>query len=125
ATDNWHNLIDQENPLPRFLLTANHVVELEEYMILWVKDKMGTEGHPLCKNGVAAAKAKAAPKADKPNDITPKDRHKYTQKTVNLKSINKTEKRTIIIAASNSKQIHAISLILRRGHRTRAAARVF
>ena len=53
-------------------------------MILWVKDNMGVEGHPLCRNGVAVAKAKAAPEADKPNDRTPKDRQNKQQKTISL-----------------------------------------
>ncbi|MFM7979305.1 MAG: hypothetical protein ACKPKO_08320, partial [Candidatus Fonsibacter sp.] len=57
-----------------FGLTETHVVELEKHLIMWVNDKMGSECHRLCKNGVAAAKANAAPEADKPNDMTPKDR---------------------------------------------------
>ncbi|MFM7986451.1 MAG: hypothetical protein ACKPKO_44780, partial [Candidatus Fonsibacter sp.] len=68
-------LLDQENPDLCFGLTETPVVELEKYLIMGVTDQMGTEGHPLCKKGVAAAKAKAAAEADKPNDMTPKDRH--------------------------------------------------
>ncbi|MFM7979963.1 MAG: hypothetical protein ACKPKO_11675 [Candidatus Fonsibacter sp.] len=52
-----------------FGLAETHVVELEKYLILWVEDNMGTED-------VAAAKAKAAQEADKPNDMTTKGRHK-------------------------------------------------
>ena len=47
-------------------LTEAHAVALEKLLITWVKDKLGTEGHPLCKKEVAAAKAKVAPEADKP-----------------------------------------------------------
>ena len=51
---------------------------------------MPTDGHPLCKKGVAAAMAKAAAEADKPKDMTPKDRHniRAKQQTVlNLRGI--------------------------------------
>ncbi len=66
-----------------FGLTETHVVELEKYLIMWVKDKMGTDGHPLCRKGVVVAKAKAAAEADKPKNMTPKDRqNKRKQKTV-------------------------------------------
>ena len=54
--------------------TETYVVELDKYFIMWVKDKMDTEGRPLCRKGVAVAKAKAAAEADKPKDMTPKDR---------------------------------------------------
>ena len=30
-------------------LTETHVVELDKYLIMWVKDNIGAEGHPLCK----------------------------------------------------------------------------
>ena len=53
-----------------FGLTETHVVELEKYLIMWVKDNMGTDGHPLCRKGVVGAKAKAVAEADKPKDIT-------------------------------------------------------
>ena len=42
-------------------------------MIMWVKDKIGAEGRPLCRKGVAVAKAKVAAEADKPNYMTPKE----------------------------------------------------
>ena len=61
-------------PYLGFGLTETHAVELEKYFIMWVKDNMGTEGHPLCRKGVVVAKAKAAAEADKPKDMTPKDR---------------------------------------------------
>ena len=35
---------------------------------------MGTDGHPLCRKEVVVAKAMVASEADKPKDITPKDR---------------------------------------------------
>ena len=57
-----------------FGLTETHVVELEQYLIMWVLDNMGTDGHPLCRKGVAAAKANAAAEADKPKDMTPNGR---------------------------------------------------
>ena len=34
-------------PYLGFGLTETHVVELEKYLIMRVKDNMGTEGHPL------------------------------------------------------------------------------
>ena len=38
-------------PYLGFGLTETHVVELEKYLISWVKDMMTTEGHPLCRKG--------------------------------------------------------------------------
>ena len=49
-------------------------------MLMWVKDNMGTEGHPLCRKGVVVAKAKVAAEADKPKDMTPKDRQNQTSR---------------------------------------------
>ena len=63
-------------PYLGFVLTKTHVVELEKYLLMWVKDTMGTEGHPLCRKGVAVAKAKVAAEADKPKDVTLKERQK-------------------------------------------------
>ena len=63
-----------------FGLKEAHVVELEKYLAMWVKDMMCTEGHPLCKKGAAAAKAKAvaqvAPAADKQQHTTDQDKNK-------------------------------------------------
>ena len=61
-------------PYLGFGLTETHVVELEKYLIMWVKDMMGTEGHPLCRQEVVVAKAAA--EADKPKDMTGEDNHK-------------------------------------------------
>ncbi len=76
-------------PYLGFGVKETHDVELAQYLIMWVKDKTGTEGHPLCKKGVAAAKAKATAEADKPKDMTPKDRQNNNkQKTLlNLRSM--------------------------------------
>ena len=67
-------------PYLGFGLTEAHVVELEKYLTMWVKDMMCTEGHPLCKKGAAAAKAKAvaqvAPAADKQKNTTDQDKNK-------------------------------------------------
>ena len=63
-------------PYLGFGLTEARVVELEKYLTMWVKDMMCTEGHRLCRKGVVVAKAKAAAEADKPKDMTPKDRQK-------------------------------------------------
>ena len=60
-------------PYLGFRCTETHVVELEKYLIMWVKDILGTEGHPLCRKGVVVAKAAA--EADKPKGMTPKDKH--------------------------------------------------
>ena len=64
-------------PYLGFGLTEAHAVELEKYLTMWVKDMMCTEGHPLCKKGAAAAKAKAvaqvAPAADKQTKTTDQD----------------------------------------------------
>ena len=61
-------------------LTEAHVVELEKYLTMWVKDTMCAAGHPLCKKGAAAAKAKAvaqvAPAADKQKNTTDQYKHK-------------------------------------------------
>ena len=67
-------------PYLGFGLAEAHVVELEKYLFMWVKDMMCTEGHPLCRKGVAAAKAKAvaqvAPAADKQHNTTEQDNNK-------------------------------------------------
>ncbi|MFM7980807.1 MAG: hypothetical protein ACKPKO_15955, partial [Candidatus Fonsibacter sp.] len=47
-------------PYLGFGLTETHVVELGQYLILWVTDNMGTEGNLLCRKGAAVAKAKVA-----------------------------------------------------------------
>ena len=54
-------------PYLGFGLTEAHVVELEKHLIMWVKDMMGTEGHPLCRKGLAAAKV--AGESDKKKDM--------------------------------------------------------
>ena len=58
-------------PYLGFGLTEARVVELETYLTMWVKDMMFTEGRPVCRKGVAGAKAKVvaqvAPAADKQN----------------------------------------------------------
>ena len=41
-------------PYLGFGLTETHVVELEKFLSNWVRDMMGTEGHPLCKKGAPA-----------------------------------------------------------------------
>ncbi|MFM7981552.1 MAG: hypothetical protein ACKPKO_19760, partial [Candidatus Fonsibacter sp.] len=56
-----HYCLSNRIPYLGFGLTETHVVEPEKYIILWVKDNMGTEGHSLCRKGSTAAKAKAAP----------------------------------------------------------------
>ena len=64
-------------------------------MIMWAKDNIGTEGRPLCKKGVAAAKAKSAAEADKPMDMTPKDRQNITaekQSSAAEKSVDDSDK---------------------------------
>ena len=61
-------------PYLGFGLTETHVVELEKYLIMRVKDNMGPDGDPLCRKGVVVANAKAAAEADKPKDMTPKGR---------------------------------------------------
>ena len=38
-------------PFMGFCLTETHVVELEKFLVGWVKDMMCTEGHPLCRKG--------------------------------------------------------------------------
>ena len=38
-----------KTPYLGFGLTETHVVELDKYLIMWVKGKMGTEGHSLCR----------------------------------------------------------------------------
>ncbi|MFM7986073.1 MAG: hypothetical protein ACKPKO_42845, partial [Candidatus Fonsibacter sp.] len=83
-------MVDPVNPYLGFGLIETHAVELETYLIVWAKGKMGTEGHPLCKNGVAAAKSKAAPEADKPNDMTPKDRQNKHIKRQHQRSLRTT-----------------------------------
>ena len=45
-------------PYMGFCLTETHVVELEKFLVAWVKDMMCTEGHPLCRKGAAAMQAK-------------------------------------------------------------------
>ena len=56
---------------------------------MWLKDKIGTEGHPLCRKGVVVATAKAAAEADKPKDMTPKDRQnrKHIKTVLSLRGI--------------------------------------
>ena len=71
--------LTQRIPYLGFGLTDTHVVELEKYLIMWAKDNMGTKGHPLCRKGVVVAKAKAAAEADKPKNMTPKERQNKTQ----------------------------------------------
>ncbi|MFM7986690.1 MAG: hypothetical protein ACKPKO_45985 [Candidatus Fonsibacter sp.] len=95
-------MFDQENPLPWFWCDRDHVVALEKYMILWVKDKMGTECRPLCRKGVSVARAKVAPDADKPNDMTPKDRHNTeTTRNQSTQMSLRTATLTIINIASS------------------------
>ncbi|MFM7980547.1 MAG: hypothetical protein ACKPKO_14640 [Candidatus Fonsibacter sp.] len=69
---------------------------MDKYLTLWVKDNIGTEGHPLCRNGVADAKAKSAAEADKPKDMTPKDRQhtKHIQSAASEESEVDNDKKT-------------------------------
>ena len=126
----WHKFDGPRIPYLGFGLTETHVVELEKYFIMGVKDRLGTEGQPLCKTRVAAAKAKAAAESDKPKDMTLKDRRKQTKTAENSPQPQRTQRRTatriIRSTASNpTKQRTASSPISRRCHRTRAAAIVF
>ena len=75
-------------PYLGFGLTETHVVELEKYLTMWVKDMMGTEGHPLCRKGVVVAKAAA--EADKPKDMTGEDKNKKDKHDSKDKHNNKT-----------------------------------
>ena len=81
-------------PYLGFGLTETHVVELEKYLIMRVKDMMGTEGHPLCRKGIVVAKvaaAKAAAEADKkPKDMTGEDKNKKDKHDSKDKHNNKT-----------------------------------
>jgi hypothetical protein len=115
-------------PYLGFGLTETHVVELEKYLIMWVKDNMGTEGHPLCRKGVVVAKAKAAAEADKPKDMAPKGRENNTnikQSSASVESAEDSDKDKEKHRKQSSKKRNADSPILRRGHRTKAAAIVF
>ena len=98
-------------------------------MIMWVQDKIGTEGHPLCRKGVAASEAKDAAEADKPKDMTPKGRQNNNNRTHSSTS-NESEEdsdkdKKKHRKQPSKKQRNAGSRILRRCHRARAAARVF
>ena len=93
-------------------------------MIMWVKGTIGTEGRPLCRNGVVVAKAAA--EADKPMGMTPKDNHnKKIRKKNPQRNQRRTAARTILLTAgSSAAKRSAGSPRQRRGPRTRAAARV-
>jgi hypothetical protein len=47
-------------PYLGFCLTEAHVIELEKFLVTWVRDMMCTEGHPLCRKGAATKPAAAA-----------------------------------------------------------------
>ncbi|MFM7980401.1 MAG: hypothetical protein ACKPKO_13895, partial [Candidatus Fonsibacter sp.] len=63
------SFVDQYNPLPWFRFDRDHVVKVEKYLVLWVKAKMGSECHSLCRKGSVVAKGKVAQRQP-PNDMT-------------------------------------------------------
>lgn len=79
-------------PYLGFGLTEVHVVELEKYLIAWVKDMMGTEGHPLCRKGFAAAKAVAQP--DRNRDAAGEDKDKKDKTAAKDKKQKKKRKQS-------------------------------
>ena len=85
-----------------FGLTETHVADLDKYLIVWVKDEMGTDGRPICNKLVAAAKANAAAEADKPKDMTPKDRENKTKQP--QRNHRRTASMTITSTAIHPKQ---------------------
>jgi hypothetical protein len=97
---------------------------MQKYLIMWAKDKTGTEGHPLCRKGVVVAKAKAAAEADKPKDMTPKaDKNIKTNRTALPLGIRGGQRQGQEEAPQALQQReNASSPILSRGHRTRAAS---
>jgi len=62
-------------PYLGFGLTETHVVELEKFLSNWVRDVMGTEGHPLCRKGAPAPR-----KGDKETKEKDKENHKEKDK---------------------------------------------
>ena len=75
-------MLDKENPLPWFRFDRDSCCRAREIIDHVGKGQDGHRRPPtLQETGVAAAKAKVAPEADKPKDTTPKDRQKKTNIT--------------------------------------------
>jgi len=84
-------------PYLGFGLTETHVVELEKFLVGWVRDMMGTEGHPLCRKGVLAPR-----KDDKEKDKQ-KDKEKGKDKDKERdKEKDKEKKRKAVLSSDGS-----------------------
>ena len=84
-------------PYLGFGLTETHVVELEKFLVSWVRDMMGTEGHPLCRKGVLAPR-----KDDKEKDKQ-KDKEKGKEKDKERdKEKDKEKKRKAVLSSDGS-----------------------
>ena len=84
-------------PYLGFGLTETHVVELEKFLVGWVRDMMGTEGHPLCRKGVLAPR-----KDDKEKDKQ-KDKEKGKEKDKERdKEKDKEKKRKAVLSSDGS-----------------------
>jgi hypothetical protein len=78
-------------PYLGFGLTETHVVELEKFLHNWVRDMMGTEGHPLCRKGAPAPRNNDKDKGPEKDKETNKEKDKEKGKEKKRKTVSSSD----------------------------------